>query len=644
MHITSPFRKSAPPLFLKGLGLSTRSRCFLFALMFILPATLALGQRSMKVVWNPNPETDIAGYMVHLGTQSGISTKIIDVGNVSGHVFTGLVPATTYFCAVQAYNRGGVTSQLSEEISFTTNPPGPEITVKDSAEAGLADGIGIVLFDPVSLEESGTEKTFTLTNRGTVDLTDLVITIDGPNAGDFSVSTFSVSTLEPDASTTFTIGYQPSAAGTRNASVHIASNDVDEASFDISFAGTAGTAYGLFNNWVGGAGLSGSAAAANAIPFHDGVPNLLKFAFNLNANGADVRQLARGVGIAGLPTCTLEASGGQKLFKVEFLQRKSSGLTYTPKISSDLTGFRPMTGTTTKTRINDEWERVVMQMPCDPAITPKLFGMVEVTLPEAVAVAEIAVRNSAGSDVTDGVAVVSFGTLAIGSSESTKTFMMTNEGTADLTGLAISIDGLNTAGLGVSALAADTLEPGASTAFTVTFNPNDAEGIRNATLHVTSNDADEAPFDITLKASAWTAATLFDKWAAAGGLSGSAAAANAIPFHDGVPNLLKFAFNLNANGSDMRQLVKGVGIAGLPSCTLDASGAQKVFKIEFIQRKSSGLIYTPKFSTDLATFEPMSGITTKTHINDEWERVVMQMSCDPETTPKLFGMVEVTLP
>jgi hypothetical protein len=40
----------------------------------------------------------------------------------------------------------------------------------------------------------------------------------------------------------------------------------------------------------------------------------------------------------------------------------------------------------------------------------------------------------------------------------------------------------------------------------------------------------------------------------------------------------------------------------------------------------------------------MSGITTKTHINDEWERVVMQMSCDPETTPKLFGMVEVTLP
>ena len=642
MHIASPFRKNAHPLFL-ALRLSAWSRFFLFALVSLLPATIGFGQQSLKVVWNPNPENDIAGYKVHLGTKSGTFSKVADVGNATTHAFSALVPSTTYFCAVQAYNTAGLTSQLSEEISFTTNPPGPEITVKDSAGSGLVDGIGTVLFGPVSLENSDTTRTFTVINRGTANLTGLAITLDGPNAGDFSVSDLGVSSLKPDASATFTVGYRPTAVGTRNATVHISSNDADEASFEISLAGTAETSAGLFSSWAAAAGLSGTAAASGAMPFNDGVPNLLKFAFNLNAAGPDLRYLAQGAGTVGLPSCTLDTSGAQRLFKVEFLRRKSSGLIYTPKISSDLASFRPMTGTTTVTGINGEWERVVMQMPCDPATTPRLFGIVEVVLPAALAAPEIAVANDGGSGMTDGISAVSFGALTLGSPESTKTFTLTNEGTADLTGLGISIDGPNTAGLGVSGLGVGTLAPGASTTFTVTFTPNMA-GVRNATLHITSNDGDETSFDIALKADADTAAGLFSRWAAAAGLSGSAAATHAMPFHDGVPNLLKFAFNLNAGGPDLRYLAQGVGTAGLPSCTLDASGAQPLFKVEFLRRKSSGLIYTPKISSDLAAFEPMTGKSTVTRINDEWERVLIEKPCDLATTPKLFGRVEVTLP
>ena len=40
-----------------------------------------------------------------------------------------------------------------------------------------------------------------------------------------------------------------------------------------------------------------------------------------------------------------------------------------------------MTGTTTVTPINDQWERVLVQEPCNPATTPRCFGIVEVSLP-----------------------------------------------------------------------------------------------------------------------------------------------------------------------------------------------------------------------------------------------------------------------
>ena len=31
--------------------------------------------------------------------------------------------------------------------------------------------------------------------------------------------------------------------------------------------------------------------------------------------------------------------------------------------------------------INDQWERVLVQQPCNPATTPRCFGIVEVSLP-----------------------------------------------------------------------------------------------------------------------------------------------------------------------------------------------------------------------------------------------------------------------
>ncbi len=84
-------------------------------------------------------------------------------------------------------------------------------------------------------------KTYTIQNTGSANLTLLTgsITLSGANAADFSVSGISLpATVAAGSSTTFTVTFNPSASGTRSATVNIASNDCDEAAYDFAVQGT----------------------------------------------------------------------------------------------------------------------------------------------------------------------------------------------------------------------------------------------------------------------------------------------------------------------------------------------------------------------------------------------------------------------
>ena len=74
-----------------------------------------------------------------------------------------------------------------------------------------------------------------------------------------------------------------------------------------------------------------------------------------------------------------------------------------------------------------------------------------------------------------------------------------NSGTGDMSGLALEIDGANAAEFTISALPPATLAPGQTFSFSIGFSPK-AVGDRTAQLHITSNDADENPFDLILLA------------------------------------------------------------------------------------------------------------------------------------------------
>lgn len=130
-----------------------------------------------------------------------------------------------------------------------------------------------------------------------------------------------------------------------------------------------------------------------------------------------------------------------------------------------------------------------------PPVVPPVVPVVPPVTPPAAS--EIAVQQPAGSDLVDGGAKKSFGTVKTGKTSKPRVFTITNTGTADLTGLSIKKDGVRKADFIVGALGATRLAPGASTTFKVSFKPS-AKGTRKAAIHILSNDETEASFDIQL--------------------------------------------------------------------------------------------------------------------------------------------------
>lgn len=109
---------------------------------------------------------------------------------------------------------------------------------------------------------------------------------------------------------------------------------------------------------------------------------------------------------------------------------------------------------------------------------------------------QISISHQSAS-LTDGSSAINLGDVVLGDSSPVFTFVVENTAAVELTGLAVTKDGANTADFAISGLGATTLAPGASTSFSVTFTPG-ATGLRTAAIRIISNETDEDPFEITL--------------------------------------------------------------------------------------------------------------------------------------------------
>ena len=72
---------------------------------------------SISLAWDPNTESDLAGYKVHYGTASRVYSQSINVGKVTTYTLSGLTKGNTYFLVATAYDTSNNESGYSNEVS-----------------------------------------------------------------------------------------------------------------------------------------------------------------------------------------------------------------------------------------------------------------------------------------------------------------------------------------------------------------------------------------------------------------------------------------------------------------------------------------------------------------------------------------------
>src|SRR4029450_13720551 len=76
---------------------------------------------SLTLGWDANRESDLAGYVLYWGTQSGTYNSSQDVGRATQQQVNGLTDGTKYYFIVKAYNTAGMFSDASAEVSGMTS-------------------------------------------------------------------------------------------------------------------------------------------------------------------------------------------------------------------------------------------------------------------------------------------------------------------------------------------------------------------------------------------------------------------------------------------------------------------------------------------------------------------------------------------
>lgn len=109
---------------------------------------------SVTLQWDPNTETDLAGYNVYYssasssppfsGTGALEGASPLDARNQTAAVISGLDPGKTYYFAVTAYNKSGAESAYSNIVSVPESVP-PAISLDSPANNSVVSGTVAVI-------------------------------------------------------------------------------------------------------------------------------------------------------------------------------------------------------------------------------------------------------------------------------------------------------------------------------------------------------------------------------------------------------------------------------------------------------------------------------------------------------------------
>lgn len=92
----------------------------------------SVGASEVTFQWEPNPESEVQGYRLYYGLQSGSYDDVVDVGNTTRFTLPWLDDNATYYFAFSAYDRLGNESDLSREIVWSTASLDPAMETRVS--------------------------------------------------------------------------------------------------------------------------------------------------------------------------------------------------------------------------------------------------------------------------------------------------------------------------------------------------------------------------------------------------------------------------------------------------------------------------------------------------------------------------------
>lgn len=347
----------------------------------------------------------------------------------------------------------------------------PEIEVRRDSGSLIENGNNHVANRVASLsfnQASGT-RIYTINNIGSDTLTISSVTITGTHAAEFSIVTPPSGTVAPGGSTSVTVRFTQTTAGTRTANLNITNNDADEGAFSFGISGLrfAGPDLDIAGNSLD-------------IPNGDTSPRTDDHtdfgSVDVTSGTVDRSFTGANVGDSPIVISSITVMGPHAS---DFSVTTGTGFSpITVRFDPSAAGLRTATVT------------VASDALVDNPFTFAIQGTGTNSAPE------ISLMSSEGGAIADG-GTDSQGSEAAGTMK-TVTYTVSNTGTDDLTLATAGVTSLvNVTVNAITSPVATTVTAGNSTTFTVQYTPVLA-GAFSFGVSFTNNDGDENPYDFTV--------------------------------------------------------------------------------------------------------------------------------------------------
>jgi hypothetical protein len=363
------------------------------------------------------------------------------------------------------------------EIHVTGNNIG---IIDGDVTAGTANNTD---FGSVNTTSSVT-KTFVIRNPSLGTLAVSGISFTGAHASEFTLvgaPSFPWNIAAGDT-VSVSVRFAPTNGGTRNATINIASNDADEATYDFALRGNGVTTPEINVKGNGVTITDGDVTPGTANNTNLGTTNVGSYlikTFVIQNTGQGTLNVAS-INFTGAAEYTLVSS---PVLPVNVATNDS--VTITVQFAATTVGTRTAV-------IN------IISNDLDEATYNFLLQATATGLPEINITGDSV--NIADGDATAGTANnTDFGNVNTGNTK-TETFVIRNTGVGPLNVSGITIGGDNASEFTLYGAPAFplTVAPNGSQSFVVEFKPT-AAGMRKATVSVDNSDADEATYDFTLQ-------------------------------------------------------------------------------------------------------------------------------------------------